>query len=219
MGRDIEELGLDPEEGLDLPRVVEEAHEVLGTYNLQLAGTGAGAIVAWGAVRYFGTELSPLWLAVALAVLLFLTFVPVTREPRLAKDVLRRWDALRVERALASSGVSSDPRLDVAEAMADRILRHPSADDRIRSATTAMVKRLRRLLDDLRRTVYLARAHQADERHDLGRSASDLQDLLDARVADVLSQLDRVVGAVEDLIGELEAEQEVERLLSNAEQE
>lgn len=234
MGRDIEELGLDPEEGPDLPRVVEEAHEVLGSYNLLLTGSGAATVVGWAAGGYFGLELSPLWLVPVLALLLFLAFVPVTREPRLAKDVIRRWDALRVERALASSGVSSDPRLDVAESMADRIYRHPSADDRVRSATMAMIKRLRRLLDDLRRTTYLARAHQADDRHDLGRSISDLQDLLDARVADVLSQLaqlhrtvvlrdteslERVVGAVEDLIGELEAEQEVERLLSSAEKE
>jgi len=234
MGRDIGELGLDPDEGQDLPRVVEEAHEVLASYNLQLTGGGAIAFVGWAAGSFFGAELSPLWLVLALAVLLFLAFVPVAREPRLAKDVLRRWDALRVERALASSGASSDPRLEVAESMADRICRHPSADDRVRSATTAMIKRLRRLLEDLRRTNYLARAHQSDERHDLGRSISDLQDQLDARVADVLSQLaqlhrtvvlrdteslERVVGAVEDLIRELEAEHEVERLLSSAEQE
>ena len=234
MGRDIEELGLDPEEGPDLPRVVEEAHEVLASYTLQLIGGGAGAFVTWAAVRHFGPELSPLWLVPALVVLLFLAFVPVTREPRLAKDVIRRWDALRVERALASSGVSSDPRLDVAEAMAHRICRHPSADARVRSATLAMINRLRRLLDDLRRTTYLARAHQSEGRSDLGRSISDLHDVLDARVADVLSQiaqlhrtvvlrdtesLERVVGAVEDLTRELEAEHEVERLLSSAERE
>ena len=234
MGQEIEEIGLDPEGGPDLPRVVEEAHEVLGTHHLLLTGTGVAALAGWAGVRYFGPDISPLWLVLALAVLLFLAFVPVTREPRLAKDVLRRWDSLRVDRALASSGVSSDPRLDVAESMADRILRHPSASDRVRSATMAMIKRLRRLLDDLRRTTYLAKAHQRDDRDELGRSISDLQDLLDARVADVLSQLaqlhrtvvlrdteslERVVGAVEDLTRELEAEQEVERLLSNAEQE
>lgn len=97
-----------------------------------------------------------------------------------------------------------------------------------------MLRRLRRLLDDLRRTGYLADAQLLDDREERSRSVSDLQDLLDARVADVLGQLaqlhrtvvlrdtasmDRVVGAVEDLVHELEAEQEVERLLSSAENE
>jgi len=122
----------------------------------------------------------------------------------------------------------------VAESMAERIARHPSSDERIRLVTAAMLRRLRLLLHDLRRTSYLAKAQLADERHELSRSVSDLQDLLDARVADVLGQLaqlhrtvvlrdtaslERVVAAVEDLVYELEAEQEVERLLSSAEQD
>jgi hypothetical protein len=93
--------------------------------------------------------------------------------------------------------------------------------------------RLHRLLDDLRRVSYLTQSQFADERVDVNRSVSDLQDLLDARVADILGQLaqlhrtvvlrdsaslDRVVTGVEDLVRELEAEREVERLLSNAEQ-
>lgn len=184
--------------------------------------------------RRGGTVVPDAWLLLVLGILLVLVFAPVTREPRLARDVLRRWDALRVERALASSGVTSDPRLEVAESMAERIARHPSSDERIRLVTAAMLRRLRLLLHDLRRTSYLAKAQLADERHELSRSVSDLQDLLDARVADVLGQLaqlhrtvvlrdtaslERVVAAVEDLVYELEAEQEVERLLSSAEQD
>ena len=163
---------------------------------------------------------------------MILLFAPVTREPRLARDVLRRWDALRVERALGSAGIWSDPRLEVAEAMADRILRHPSSDARTRTVAEALVRSLRRLLDDLSRTRYLGRAHSAGDRDDLGRSMSDLQDVLDARVADVLGQLaqlhrtvvlrdtaslEDVVSAVETMVREMEAEREVERLLSNAE--
>ena len=234
MSDEMVEYGLESDAGRDLPRVVEEAHEVLGSYHLQLSAAAAVAVVAWVGTFLSGTILPVSWLAAILGTLCVLAFSPVTREPRLAKDVLRRWDALRVDRALASSGVSSDPRLDVAESMADRIARHPSSDERVRSATAAMLRRLRRLLDDLRRTSYLTKAQLADERHEVSRSVSDLQDLLDARVADVLGQLaqlhhtvvlrdtaslERVVGAVEELVCELEAEQEVERFLSSAEKE
>lgn len=232
--RDEPEYGLDRGEDRDLPRVVEEAHEVLAAYHAQLGGLAALACVAWLAADFLGTTLPLTWLLISVVALFGLVLAPLTREPRLAKDVLRRWDALRVDRALASSGISTDPRLEVAESMVERIVRHPASDARVRAATSAMLRRLRRLLDDLRRTSYLAKAQLADERHELSRSVSDLQDLLDARVADVLAQLahlhrtvvlrdtaslERVVGAVEDLVLELEAEHEVERLLSSAENE
>ena len=171
-------------------------------------------------------------LGIALALVVVLYFFPITRELRLARDVLRRWDQLRVERALQSSGVSSDPRLEVAESMADRVLRHPSADQRIREATNALLRRLQRLLRDLGRIEYLTHARMTMDQGDAARSISDLQDLLDARVAEVLGQiavlhrtvvlrdeaaLEGVVTALEDLVRELEAEQDVERLLSDAE--
>lgn len=229
------ELGLEPiDEAQDLPRVVEEAHEVLSAYGWQIVGTGAVAVLAWVVVGVSGAWLPVEWLLVALVALLLVFLVPLTREPRLARDVLRRWDDLRVERALESSGLSTDPRLEVAESMADRIMRHPSVDDRTRSATRAMVLRLRRLLHDLRRVGHLTRTQLADERLEASRSISDLQDQLDARVGDILGRLaqlhrtvvlrdsaslDRVLTAIEDLAREMEAEREVERLLSRAERE
>lgn len=118
--------------------------------------------------------------------------------------------------------------------MADRIMRHPSVDERTRNATRTMVLRLRRLLHDLRRVNHMTQTQIADDRRDASRSISDLQDLLDARAGDILGRLaqlhrtvvlrdsaslDRVVTAVEDLARELEAEREVERLLSRAERE
>lgn len=234
MAEEGTEFGLDAEVDRNLPRVVEEAHEVLGTYNTQLTGVGILGLVGWFTAQYMGAPLPLTWLVLCLAIPFFLAFFPVTREPRLARDVIRRWDALRVDRALASSGVSDDPRLEVAESMADRIVRHPSSDERIRSATIALVRRLRRILDDLRRTSYLVKAQIADERQEVSRSISDLHDQLDARAADILAQvahlhrtvvlrdsaaLERVVEAVEDLVRELEVEQEVERLLSSAEKD
>ena len=228
--------GLVPKEDApDRPRVVDEAYEVLGLYTWQLMGTGAAGGLIWFLATFLAEVSVPLgWPLTLIAILLVLYFAPVTREPRLARDVLRRWDQLRVERALESSGVTEDPRLEVAESMADRVIRHPSADQRVRDATDALVRTMRLTIRDLRRVEYLADARSALEQGGEARSISDLQDLLDARAAEVLSQiaelhhtvvlrdavaLARVVGAVEDLVIELEAEREVERLISDAERQ
>jgi len=216
------------------PRVVDEADEVLTTYGWQLTGGGAVTILLWAATGYFELNLSPFWVVGVILILLMLYVVPVTREPRLARDVLRRWDDLRVERALESSGIYDDPRLEVAEAMADRVIRHPSVDARTRSATRAMIAKLKLVLRDLRRVSYLAEAKTALDERSATRSISDLQDLLDARMAEILGQiaelhrtvvlrdavsLEKAVGNVEDLLRELEAEREVERLLTEAERD
>lgn len=217
------------------PRVVDEADEVLSTYGWQLTGVGAASVLVWGAATgYFGLALSPFWVVGVILILLMLFAVPVTREPRLARDVLKRWDDLRVERALESSGIYDDPRLEVAEAMADRVVRHPTVDGRTRAATKAMIAKLKLVLRDLGRVSYLAEAKATMDERSAARSISDLQDLLDARVAEILSQiaelhrtvvlrdavsLERAVGNVEDLLRELEAEREVERLLSQAERD
>ena len=74
------------------PRVVDEADEVLSTYGWQLTGVGAASILLWGAATgYFGLNLSPFWVVGVILILLMLYAVPVTREPRLARDVLKRW--------------------------------------------------------------------------------------------------------------------------------
>lgn len=215
-----------------VPRVVEEAEEVLSTYTWQVVGVGTFGAVIWAAGSLVVAPLPLSWLLLLVAVLTLLYLVPITREPRLARDVLRRWDELRVERALERSGVSGDPRLEVAESMAERVLRHPSVDERVRSVTRALIRRLERLLDDLRRVEWLARTGGALDEGSSARSISDLQDLLDARVANLIGQLaelhrtvvlrdasalERAMGNVEDLLHELEAEREVERLLTDAE--
>lgn len=214
------------------PRVVDEAYEVLASYAWQLTGVGALVVAAWTVASSGGAPLPLLWLILALLGLLLLFFAPVTREPRLARDVLRRWDDRRVERALESAGVSDDPRLEVAESMADRVMRHPAVEPRAREAAGALVRRLRRLVGDLRRVEYLTQARVTMGRGAESRSISDLQDLLDGRVAEALGQLaalhssvvlrdadsvDRIVADVEDLVRELEAERDVERLLLDAE--
>ena len=216
----------------DRPRVVDEADEVLTSYTWQLVATGGVVAAAWVGAGFFGASIPPLLPILFFLMLLILFLAPVTREPRLAREVLRRWDRLRVERALESSGITGDPRLEVAEGMADRVLRHPSVDQRVRDATSSLVSKLRMVLKDLRRVEYLTDARGALSQRELTRSISDLQDLLDARAAELIGQiaelhrtvvlrdaaaLERVVENVEDLVNELEAEREVERLLSDAE--
>jgi hypothetical protein len=228
-----ESFGLVPgEDPPDRPRVVDEAHEVLTSYGQQLLGSGALVGVLWLFSSFMELGVPQIWPILPLALLLFLYAVPVTREPRLAREVLRRWDRLRVERALEGSGMAEDPRMEVAESMADRVLRHPSVDARVRGAATALLSRLRLALRDLSRVQYLTDARATLSQSEASRSISDLQDLLDARVTEVLGQLaelhstvvlrdagalERVVGRVEELIHELEAERDVERLLTDAE--
>lgn len=226
-------LSVVPEEDApDRPRVVEEAYEVLGTYAWQLTGLGVAAAAAWFVAGLLDVPLSPVWLLPLLIVLVVLYLAPVTREPRLARDVLRRWDVLRVERALESTGVIGDPRLEVAEGMADRILRHPSVDERVRRTTRTLVAKLRFTLRDLRRVEYLGEVKTSSEDRPMRRSISDLHDLLDARAAEVLGQIaelhrsvvlrdhtamERAMTEVEGLLSHLAAEEEVERLLDEAE--
>lgn len=232
---DNSRYGLVPgEDPPDCPRVVDEAHEVLNAYTWQLAGSGMAAGVVWALAEFWEVGFPYVWVfsTVFLLILLFLYIVPVTREPRLAREVLRRWDHLRVERALESSGISEDPRLVVAESMADRIVRHPSVEERVRDAAMMLLSKLRLAIRDLSRVQYLTDARATLNQSDSSRSISDLQDLLDARVAEVIGQLaelhstvvlrdaqsvERVVGRVEELIHELEAERQVERLLMDAE--
>lgn len=221
-----------PDQPPDRPRVVEEADEVLTVFGWQLVGSGALGSLVWAGSAWVGNPLPLAWLLGFLAVLVVLYFSPVTREPKLAREVLRRWDELRVQRALESSGASTDPRLEVAEAMAYRILRHPAVEPEVRVTAEALVKRLQLLLADLRRVEWLGRTTSLDESRRL-RPISDLQDVLDARAASIVGQLaelhrtvvlrdaaatERALASVQELLADLEAEEEVERFLADAEE-
>lgn len=214
------------------PRVVDEAEEVLASYHRLLLGAGfAVALVALALPMLFGVQVPAEFLILVCGLLGILFLAPITREPRLARDVLRRWDSLRVERAL-NVELGTDPRVEVAEAMADRIVRHPSVDEGVRDRTRMLLRRLRLLINDLRRIEWLRQTRTVGTESTNGRSISDLQDVLDARVAGVLGRLSEihrtvvlrdaaalgpVVAAADDLLRELEAEREVDRLLTQAE--
>lgn len=215
------------------PGVVEEADEVLATYGWQLLGTGAAGTAAWlVSTLYLGVPVPLPWLVLLLVVLVLLYTWPMAREPRLAREVIRRWDDLRVERALDAAGVGDDPRLEVARSMAERVLRHPSVEERVRETTRALVHRLDVVLKDLRRVEWLMEGPSRPADRHRTRAVSDLLDVLDARVAGILGQiaeihrtvvlrdalaLERALDSVDDLLLDLEAEQEVDRLLAGAE--
>lgn len=215
------------------PGVVEEADEVLATYGWQLLGTGAAGTAAWlVSTLYLGVPVPLPWLVLLLVVLVLLYTWPMAREPRLAREVIRRWDDLRVERALDAAGVGDDPRLEVARSMAERVLRHPSVEERVRETTRALVHRLDVVLKDLRRVEWLMEGPSRPADRHRTRAISDLLDVLDARVAGILGQiaeihrtvvlrdalaLERALDSVDDLLLDLEAEQEVDRLLAGAE--
>jgi len=223
---------MEPEEYVsDQPAVVEEAHEVLAAYGRHLLLTGGGAVALFAWSNFVGVSIPWLALALTLALLGILYMAPVTREPKLAREVLWRWDRLRVDRALHASGVG-DPRLEVAESMAERVLRHPSASERVRQSARHLVRRLRVLLRDLDRVNWLNESRASFPGGSDTRSISDLQDMLDARVADIIhriaelhstvimrdmASLERVTAEAEELLLDLEAEREVERLISAAE--
>jgi hypothetical protein len=220
-----------PDEPPDRPRVVDEADEVLATYGWQLGATAGLATVVWIASVWLSTPIPIVALLAFLLVLVVLYRAPITRAPKLAREVLRRWDELRVQRALESAGASNDPRLEVADAMARRIVRHPTVSASVRQTADALVERLRVLLSDLRRVEWLGRTTSFHDGRGM-RSVSDLQDVLDARVASILAQLaelhrtvvlrdaaatERAVASVRELLATLEAQDEVERLLADAE--
>jgi hypothetical protein len=220
-----------PDHAPDRPPVVEEAGEVLASYGRQLAASAGTAAVVWLGCVWLGTPVPPLALVLFLAVLILLYISPVTRQPRLAREVLRRWDEMRVQRALDRSGVSDDPRLEVAEAMAHRITRHPAVLPDVSQAAEMLANRLRLSLSDLRCIEQLGQAAFPDDSRG-ARSVSDVQDTLDARVAGMVAQLaelhravvlrdaagaERVLTRVRELLEALEAEEEVERLIAGAE--
>ena len=222
------------------PGVVREAEETIRRLGLRLAALGGGAVGLWGLVAWLGSgglivAYFPIqWLFFFLLGLLAFFFWPQTRDARAAREVLRRWDRVRADRALADAGEAVDPRLDVASSMARRIERHPASDDRTRGVVRALVARLRASVQDQRTLSLLEeawRSRDLEEESRLG-SVSDLAAHVESRISDLLGRLSelhatcvrrdapeqaRLLEEAEDLLRRLEAEGEVERILEGRE--
>jgi hypothetical protein len=223
---------LSPETGsaLEKPDAVEEAERAIKRWGLTLAGTGAAGTTAyWVALLELGVFLPIQWWLVFLVSLVALFFFPPNRGPRNARELLRRWDDLKIQNTLEEGGASPDPKVRVAEEMTRRIVGHPQSDPAVRQVASELLASIRRTAQD-RRTIRLLQ--QSGAWSDAGmheRTLSDVLDFVSGREGELLASLEKLHRAVvrrdssaaeelsleaRDLLTQLEAEEEVERLLN-----
>lgn len=126
-------------------------------------------------------------------------------------------DAERTARRPRSSESPTDPRLQAAEMMCQRLACHPGATPGTRRIAEDLVSALRRVIEDAR-LIEERITSRADRRHaPTGRSVSDSLDDLDARAGDLLGALAALHGVIvrRDLTEAARGLVEAERLLSD----
>ena len=215
------------------PRAVVDAEGAIRRRALMLVGAGVGVSTAyWVSAFAAGVLLAPMsWWAIFLVGLVAYFFYPQDRGGRRAREILEHWDHIQVQSALEISGASTDPRLQVAETMASRILQHPESRPNVDHVVASLLERLRQGARDQRIIEVMSGAKDDWPPNLPGpRSLSDLQDYLEARTGRLLGTLADVHAAVvrrdsdavsgvlaeaTEVLAELEAAIEVERLLSD----
>lgn len=230
--RDVAEVpaGLEPE-------AVAAAEKDLRRYGLVLGGAGVGGVAMWLLHAFIiGFPVVPMgWLGVFLVALVLSFFFPQTRKARIAREILRHWDKAEVRRILEASGTSTDPRLVTAERMARRIVDHPATTDEIEELATSLLSALREITSDQRTTeVVLESRHASDEGTIARASLRDALDYLEARAGRVLGALAELHAAVvqrdtaevgsvlaeaTEVLAELRALNDVDRMLEGGEGE
>lgn len=224
------EPGTPPEK----PEAVREAEDAIKRWGLALAGTGAvGTAAYWVGLLQFGVFFPIQWWIVFMIALVALFFFPPNRGARNARELLRRWDDLGIQQALEEGGASPDPRVRVAEEMAQRVSAHPTADGDVRQAARDLLEAIRRTAQD-RRTIQLLQRSGAWEGGEPTeeRTLSDVLDFISGREGELLASLEKLHRAVvkrdasaadtlgreaRDFLSRLEAEEEVENLLREGE--
>ena len=217
------------------PEAVLEAERAVRRLGLELMGAGTAAVVLWLLLAVSGTLIAPLsWVGVFLAALVLFFFFPQTRRARVAREVLRHWDDAQVRGSLESSGTTTDPRLEAAERMGKRILRHPSASGEMQQLASDLVVALRQTTGD-QRIIEVLLESRADASRDVTLQASlrDSLDYLEARAGRLLGALAEVHSAVVkrdadqvgkvlreagEVLAELDAQTEIDRLLGGGEE-
>ena len=212
-----------------MPDAVAEAERTVRQLGLKLTGVGVGATVVYWAL-VFQMPFFPLsWWALFLLGLVLYFFFPQTRDARRAREILRRWDEAEVRGLLESSGSTSDPRLKTAQNMVARITQHPDTDEATRRVAEDVFRHLVTTTRD-QRLVEVAMQARTDSSLDdsSSRSLSDVLDHLEGRAAKLLGALAEMHGAVvgrdgaeaarvlrgaADVLAQLDAVNEVERLL------
>ncbi len=214
---------------VEKPEAVEEAEKALRRWGLSLAGTGAvGSVAYWMALLQFDVYFPLQWWFVFLATLVAVFFFPPNRGPRNSRELVRRWDDLKIQQLLEEGGVSPDPTVRVAEEMTRRVAGHPQADKTIRQVASDLLSSIRRTAQD-RRTIRLLQQSGAWDREDAReRTLSDVLDHISAREGELLASLEKLhramvkrdasaaaelSGEARSLLAQLEAEEEVDSLL------
>jgi hypothetical protein len=208
---------------------VKEAEKALQRWGLGLAGTGGvGSVAYWLALIQFDLYFPLQWWFVFLVTLVALFFFPPNRGPRNSRELLRGWDDLKIQQQLEEGGASPDPTVRVAEEMAQRVAGHPEADRTVRQVASELLSSIRRTAQD-RRTIRLLQQSGAWNREDgRERTLSDVLDYISGREGELLASLEKLHRAVvkrdasaaeelsseaRKLLAQLEAEEEVDRLL------
>jgi hypothetical protein len=222
---------LTPLDEAEKPEAVTEAERTLRRLALRLTETGVGAVALWFLSAIFLDLFVPMsWLGIFLVGLVLFFFFPPTRNARLARDILRQWDEVRVRGMLEAGGATVDPRLEAAEKMGKRIEHHPGATAEMRRLAADLVAALRQTARD-ERLVELALDAQgkADRGSASGASLRDSLEYLEVRAGNLLGaladlhsavirrdagQVARVLDEATGILAELDALAQVERLLT-----
>lgn len=222
---------LTPFHEAEKPEAVIEAERTLRRLALRLTETGVGAVALWFLSAIFLDLFVPMsWLGIFLVGLVLFFFFPPTRNGRLARDILRQWDEVRVRGMLEADGATVDPRLEAAEKMGKRIEHHPGATAEMRRLASDLVAALRQTARD-ERLVELALDAQgrADHGSASGASLRDSLEYLEVRAGNLLGaladlhsavirrdagQVARVLDEATGILAELDALAQVERLLA-----
>ncbi len=230
-----ESRDLSPPDESEKPDAVDEAEHSVRHLGFALAGTGVlGSALWWLHVLGMGFPLIPLsWLGIFLVALVLFFFFPQTRKARLARDILRHWDDVQIRGLLEASGASTDPRLQAADRMGRRIARHPGATEEMRQIAADLLSALRQTTRDQRLVEVMLDARRASGDAADTASLADAQDYVEARAGRLLGALadlhsgvvkrdakevSTVLTEAAEILAELGALEEVDRLLANGDE-
>lgn len=218
-----------PTEPAAPPYAVAEARAIWARFRKRMgrAGTvfGGALAIATLATEPISWSLSALGLAgVALAY-----HFPLSRRVRRARALLRGWESAQLLQGVqpqAPAGPAGlDPRLAAADAVIARLVEHAGADRRIVAFAEEVRRQLARVLTDARAVEQLGDAlSPAGAEARLGSLRAQVNERIDrlmGAVADVYqavlarddAMLSAVLGQGEDALRQLQAREEVERLL------
>lgn len=214
------------------PEVVREAEQTIQRFGMGVGAAAVGVVLAYLTMMIvIGPLLPASWWTMALAAVIGSFFFPPTRKAQRARELLRQWDDISSRTALEASGAATDPHLQVAEAMGDRVLRHPALAPDAGRAVAQLLDRLRQATRDQRTLQIMSRTASGPQRVVPGpRTLSDLDDYLEARIGRLLGALaeihsavverdadevERVLGDAHDILAEVEASNEVSRILGD----